>query len=202
MPAAFPAVSPQGEGDDLSLVGRASRGDRQALQALYERYASKAMAVALRVLRLTSEAEEVVQETFLEVWRRAPEFDPARGSPQAWLLTICRTRAIDRLRSRVASARVLNQPEGGGLSAPSPSEGAERRQTRERIDAALARLPPEQRRVLELAYFEGLSQSEIAERTGEALGTVKTRVRLGMEKLASLLAELAEVSISGPGGKP
>ena len=175
---------------------RAARGDRLALRGLYERHAPRVMAVALRIVRIPSEAEDVVQETFFEVWRRAPEYDPARGSPQAWLFTICRTRAIDRLRSRLASARVLGS-EADPLGLSSPVENAEWRQARERIDAALAQLPVEQRKVLELAYFEGLSQSEIADRTGEALGTVKTRVRLGMEKLAGLLTELA----SGPGGR-
>jgi RNA polymerase sigma-70 factor, ECF subfamily len=201
MPAPVPAASPGGDADDLALVRRAASGDRLALRSLYERHASRVMTVALRVLRLASEAEDVVQETFFEVWRRAPEFDPARGSPQAWILTICRTRAIDRLRSRAAGSRVLNQQEIDPQVVRSPAESAEQGQARERIDVALAQLPAEQRQVLELAYFEGLSQSEIASRTGEPLGTVKTRVRLGMEKLAGLLAELAAASIVGSGGR-
>jgi RNA polymerase sigma-70 factor (ECF subfamily) len=194
------------DSDDLALIRRAARGDHQALHGLYERHAARAMALALRVLHQPTEAEEVVQESFFEVWRRAPEYDPVRGSPQAWIFTICRTRAIDRLRSRAAGARVLSQQDADANVASSPVEGAEQRQARERIDAALSQLPAEQRRVLELAYFEGLSQSEIAGRTGEPLGTVKTRVRLGMEKLASLLSELGEASLKGPrggsGGRP
>jgi RNA polymerase sigma-70 factor (ECF subfamily) len=200
MPAPIPATI-GGDAQDVALVSRTARGDRQALRGLYERHAARAMALALRVLQRASEAEDVVQETFFEVWRRAPEFDPARGSPLAWIFTICRTRAIDHLRSRLAGARVLGQREADPLVSGSPAESAEQRQTRERIDAALTQLPAEQRRVLELAYFEGLSQSEIASRTGEPLGTVKTRVRLGMEKLAGLLSELAESSIAGRGGR-
>jgi RNA polymerase sigma-70 factor, ECF subfamily len=201
MPAPMPTTTAGGDAQDLALVLRTARGDRQALRGLYERHASRAMALALRVLQRASEAEDVVQETFFEVWRRAPEFDPARGSPLAWIFTICRTRAIDHLRSRLAGARVLTQQEADPLVTGSPAESAEQRQARERIEAALMQLPAEQRRVLELAYFEGLSQSEIAGRTGEPLGTVKTRVRLGMEKLAGLLSELADTSIAGRGGR-
>jgi RNA polymerase sigma-70 factor (ECF subfamily) len=190
MPSPSPTPAPGWEADELAVLRQVAEGERQALRWLYERYAPRAMAVAMRVLHLSGDAEEVVQETFVDVWRRAGEYEPARGSPQAWIATICRTRAIDRLRARAAGERVLKQLEAGPPEGPSPAEAAERRQVRERIAAALAQLPPEQRKVLELAYFEGLSQSEIAGRTGEPLGTVKTRVRLGMEKLALFLTEL------------
>ena len=147
----------------------------------------------LRIVTNRTESEEVVQDTFLEVWRRAAEYDPRRGSPIAWIVTIGRTRAIDRLRARGAQERMLAQADAAPTSARSPAELTEGREARERVQAALAELPAEQRRVLELAYFEGLSQSEIAKKTGDALGTVKTRVRLGMEKLSATLAELWRV---------
>lgn len=171
------------------LLARAGRGDANALEALYLRHGPRAMAVALRVLRERSDAEEVLQETFMEVWRRAREYSPARGTVEAWLLTITRTRSIDRLRSRSARARVVEaksaEPAEGMPKLPDALSAAA--QDARRVQAALAALPPEQRLALELAYWEGLSQTEIAERTGQPLGTVKTRVRLALLKLAGLL---------------
>ena len=147
------------------------------------------MAIALRVLKDRTEAEDVVQETFLEIWKRAAEFDANRGGADAWIVTIARSRAIDRLRSRDSAARAATAsatPAPLPRAAP-PLELAEERQNRERIAAALATLPSEQRAAIELAYFEGLTQREISERTGDPLGTVKTRVRLAIEKLAAIL---------------
>jgi RNA polymerase sigma-70 factor, ECF subfamily len=171
------------------LLGRAGRGDADALEALYRRHGPRAMGVALRVLRVRSDAEEVLQETFVEVWRRAREYTPSRGTVEAWLLTIARTRAIDRLRSRAARGRMA---EAKGAEPPEPGPSlpdalAVAAQDAGRVQAALAELPKDQRVALELAYWEGLSQTEIAERTGQPLGTVKTRVRLALLKLAGLL---------------
>lgn len=148
------------------------------------------MAIALRILRSRTEAEDVVQDTFVEIWRRAADYDEARGGVPAWVATIARTRAIDRRRSRDSAARATAgakaepEPDRG----PEPIELAEKRQDRERVAEALAALPAEQRTAVELAYFEGLTQREIAARTGDPLGTVKTRVRLALVKLANLLA--------------
>lgn len=171
------------------LLGRAGRGDADALEALYRRHAPRAMGVALRVLRERGEAEEVLQETFIEVWRRAREYSPSRGTVEAWLLTIARTRAIDRLRSRAARGRMVEaksaEPAEAGQSLPDTLSAAA--QDARRVQTALSALPGEQRLALELAYWEGLSQTEIAERTGQPLGTVKTRVRLALLKLAGLL---------------
>jgi RNA polymerase sigma-70 factor (ECF subfamily) len=189
----LPAASTSDSEDELSQLRRAGRGEAEALHSLYERYAPIVFAVALRIVTNRTESEEVVQDTFLEVWRRAGEYDPRRGSPIAWIVTIGRTRAIDRLRARAAQDRMLAQADAAPTAARSPAELTEGREARERVQAALAELPVEQRRVLELAYFEGLSQSEIAKKTGDALGTVKTRVRLGMEKLSATLAELWKV---------
>jgi RNA polymerase sigma-70 factor (ECF subfamily) len=184
-------VAAAGPGRDLALLERIARRDGRALRALYEVHSSRALAVALRVLRDRADAEDVVQETFVEVWKRAAEYDPARGSAVAWLVTIARTRAIDRLRARASLARAEGAAANAQLelpaAAPEALEVVEQRRARERIAAALESLPAEQRRAIELAYYEGLTHREIAARTGDPLGTVKTRVRLGMEKLAALL---------------
>jgi RNA polymerase sigma-70 factor (ECF subfamily) len=169
-------------------------GRGAAMREVYARCGARAFAVALRLLPSRADAEEVLQETFLEVWRRAREFDPERGGLETWVTTIARTRAIDRLRAMGTVARVVegaaHQPPPVSAMPPAPDEAAAQGQGRVRLLAALARLPAEQREVVELAYFEGLSQREIAERTGDPLGTVKTRARLALEKLGDLLREL------------
>ena len=173
------------------VIARIARGDRDALRAAYDAFAGRAMAVAARILRSSEEAEEVVQDTFVEIWRRAAEYRPERGSPAAWIAAMARSRAIDRLRQRArdenAMRTLASQPPREPH--PPPSESTARQQERSRVRAALASLPAEQRRTVELAYFDGLTQSEIARATGEALGTVKTRIRLGIEKLADALLE-------------
>jgi len=166
-------------------------GNSAAMRTLYERCAGRVWSVTLRILGSRPDAEEVLQESFLEVWRRAREFDPARGELETWVMTIARTRAIDRKRTLGTVARVAEevatQPPPVSATPVNPSEAAEQGQEQARVAAAMGALPPEQRQVVELAYFEGLSQREIAERTGDPLGTVKTRARLALEKLASLL---------------
>jgi RNA polymerase sigma-70 factor (ECF subfamily) len=176
-------------GDDARLCQRMAAGDAAALRALYARYGGYAMAVALRILRVDAEAEEVVQETFVELWRRAREYDAGRGEARSWILAIARSRSLDRLRARGSAQRVKDQLAGQppGPGAPSPLEDTEQRRRRERIQAALAQLPVEQRDTIELAYFEGLSHSEIAARTATPIGTVKSRIHLGLAKLSSLL---------------
>jgi RNA polymerase sigma-70 factor (ECF subfamily) len=177
--------------DEAGLLTAVARGERASLRALYDRLSAHALAVALRVLGSRSEAEEVVQDVFMDVWARATQFDPARGAARTWILSMARNRAIDRLRSRGAAARAVDGAFAQALTAPvadaTPLEKAEQRQARERIQAALAELPPEQRLVLELGYFEGLSQTEIAERLREPLGTIKSRARAALEKLARVL---------------
>ena len=164
------------------------------MRALYARCAGRAFATVLHLLRSRADAEEVLQETFLEVWRRAREFDPERGGLETWVLTMARTRAIDRLRSVGAQARLVEGATKEALvsaAPPEPSEVASQHEERARVEAAMRALPPEQREVVMLAYFEGLSQQEIAARTGTPLGTVKTRTRLALEKLATLLRAVA-----------
>lgn len=182
--------------DDLAVVRRMAAGDAHAVGELYDRYAVVLLAVARRILGGAGEAEEVLQESFLQAWNQATRYDAQRSSVSTWLILIARSRALDRLRSRQARQRAAE----GAAAEPardtsSSSElsvlHAERRR---RVRAVLAELPDEQRRVLELAFYEGLSQTEIATRTGTPLGTVKTRALLGMKKLRQALrAEIREL---------
>ncbi len=155
-----------------------------------------AYSLAIAILRDAPDAEEVVAEAFAQVWRTAASFDLSRGSVAAWISTIVRTRALDLIRSQRRRARMLDRAESlteegasPGLSsgAPAADRGVEVAEAQGLVRRALDDLPPPQRVVLELAYFGGLSQSEIAERLGEPLGTVKTRMRSGMEKMRNVL---------------
>lgn len=174
---------------DQALLARVSGGDAASLRALYDGCAGRAMSIAYRVLGSRSEAEEVVQETFVQVWRQAASYDASRGGAMAWIATIVRSRALDRLRTRAASERAVarSEEELDSPTAPAPPELAAQRELRTQVMAALAALPLEQRSAIELAYYEGLSHTEIAARLGDPLGTVKTRVRLGLAKLAAVL---------------
>lgn len=175
---------------DQALLARVSGGDAVALRTLYDVCAGRAMSIAYRVLASRSEAEEVVQETFVQVWRQAASYDASRGGAMAWIATIVRSRALDRLRARAASERAVARSEDEAdapATAAAPAELAAQRELRAQVMAALAALPVEQRSAIELAYYEGLSHSEIAARLGDPLGTVKTRVRLGLAKLATVL---------------
>ncbi|HUE00182.1 MAG TPA: sigma-70 family RNA polymerase sigma factor [Bryobacteraceae bacterium] len=175
-------------------VGRCVLEDPGALGRLYDESGSLVYSLALRVLGNEADAEEVTLDVYTQVWRRAAGYDPERGSVTAWLLTIARSRSIDKVRSR-AGRTSLEQPlEKAGearTNAAGPEEHTAMGQQRRRVLAALNTLKPEQRRALELAYFSGLSHSELADRLGLPLGTVKTRIRLGMMKLRELLVDYA-----------
>jgi RNA polymerase sigma-70 factor (ECF subfamily) len=186
---------------DSALVAQAAGGDERALGELYDRYGGMAYSLACAIVREPADAEEVVADAFAQVWRSAAGFDPARGSVAAWIATIARTRALDLVRSRKRRARVLEEAavvtdEGETLvlapTLESPDRGAEATETSAIVRRSLAELPPLQRRVIELAYFGGLSQSEIAAQLAEPLGTVKTRMRAGMEKLRQALRPILE----------
>ncbi|HYR29236.1 MAG TPA: sigma-70 family RNA polymerase sigma factor [Thermoanaerobaculia bacterium] len=170
-----------------------ARGDVSAFEALYDRHASTVYAVLLRILCNADDAQEVLQETFVKAWTSAKMFDAVRGSEVAWLISIARSRGIDRLRSR--KVRVEREDEAGReiavrgafVDRSTGADHAIQAEERVAVRGALAELPEAQRVALELAYFEGLSQSEIAARLGEPLGTIKTRMQLGMRKLRDRL---------------
>lgn len=175
---------------DDDLLRRMGQRDEAALAALYDRYGGLVFTVALRIVGDRELAQEVMQDAFLRCWDAAPTFDTARGPAGGWLLRIARNRAIDVLRSRQHRARLReNQPlpEPGQPGIPGESDATEVIVTRQAVMAALAALPPAQRRVVELAFYGGLSQSEIAALLGEPLGTVKSRTRAAMERLRGSL---------------
>ncbi len=184
-------MSSAGAGSETStLITRIAAGDRDAFSRFYDLLAPIAFGLIRRVLRDPEAAAEVLQEVFWQVWREAPQYDPQRGSPEAWLVMRAKTRAIDRLRSIRRRDRTFVAPVDESV-ARSSDESAENpavvAEDRSLVQTALAQLPEPQRRVIELAFFDGLTQSEIATRLGEPLGTVKTRARLGLERLRSAL---------------
>ncbi len=177
---------------DAALILRMARGDEDALTLLYDRLSSLAFGVALRIAGNSDSAEDAVQEAFLRVWRRADRFDPSRGRARPWFLRLVRNVAIDQRRSRGVRDRAENEKRldlTETVPGERPDEAASRHERASRLRAALEHLLPlDQRRAIEIAYFEGLSHSEIAEREGMPLGTVKTRIRDGIQRLRSFLA--------------
>jgi RNA polymerase sigma-70 factor (ECF subfamily) len=162
---------------DIALVSALRAGDQNAMGLLYDRYSSLVYSVALRVLGDTGAAEDVLQEVFMQLWRNPGVFDSSRGNLGAWLAVIARNRAIDALRKRrpetdIADVVVSVEPDMAG--------DAERARAMEKVRGVLGTMPAAQRSALEMAYFEGLTHSEIAAKTGEPLGTIKTRIRTGL----------------------
>jgi RNA polymerase sigma-70 factor (ECF subfamily) len=173
----------------IALLQHIASGDGEAFGRFYNRYATLIFTLALRLLGSHSDAEDLLQEVFLQVWRQPQSYSPERGSPEAWLITMTRSRAIDKLRSmrrRDVSPLPPDQPPGpaGGTPVEPPTQASEAKLT---VQGVLSKLSEAQRIVLELAYFDGLTQSEIAARLGEPLGTVKTRIRAGLERLREFL---------------
>lgn len=170
-------------------VQRIKSADQRGLRELYDRVAPLALSVAVKILRDQTDAEEVVQEAFLEIWRRGQTYEE-RGFALAWVMSIVRSRAIDRLRSK----RSLQRAVAGVAAEPAPEntytpalETVEARLEREKLIAAVSQLSPEQQRAIELAYFAGLTHEEISQQTAEPLGTVKTRIRSAIQKLQGAL---------------
>lgn len=176
---------------DAELFQAVVAKDTSALTTLYDRYASLVYSLALKILKDTSAAEDLTQEVFLRIWHN-PNYDPARGSFSSFLVTFTRSRAIDKLRSRNANLKFLDrwwQHVSNQSSAQNPFEKASIEERSQKVRQALAQLPQEQRQVLTMAYYEGLSQTEIAERLQTPLGTVKTRARQGLIKLKKILQD-------------
>ena len=172
------------------LIRRMAAGDRLAFAPFYDRYASLVFPLILRIVRDRADAADVLQEVFWEAWQAAARYDPTRGTPEAWIVMRARSRAIDRVRSVRRRSGTFVAPLDEAVAA-APDEGkpdpVELLSDRGRIQGALERLPAVQRQAIELAYWEGLTQTEIAERLKQPLGTVKTRIRLGLERLREAL---------------
>jgi len=165
---------------DAQLLDQVRRGDEQAMATLYDRYSRIVYSVALRVLRDPASAEDILQDVFLGFWRRPEAFVSARGSLGGWLAVVARNRAIDSLRRK----RPSEQIEEVYLASPFDlADEAQRNTMMQRVRAIILHLPLEQRKTLEMAYFDGLTHSEIAEITGDPLGTVKTRIRTALLSL-------------------
>lgn len=180
-----PSAKDQPQMTDSMLISRVRTGDEDALAALHDRYASVVYSVALRVLGDTTQAEDILQEIFIQLWRNPQRFDANRGSLGAWLAVIARHRAIDQLRRR----RPETDVEDVIISIDTRLEQTtDRNMAIAKVRAAVEHLPPEQRQPLELAFFQGLTHSEIASKTGEPLGTIKTRIRTALLALRKALA--------------
>jgi RNA polymerase sigma-70 factor (ECF subfamily) len=166
-----------------------ARGAEDALAELYDRFGGVAYGVALRILRDQALAQDAVQDAFLAAWRTAAAFDPARGNASTWLLTLVHRRAVDLVRREERRRADVLDESAPVASGDSTDEAAEVRAQRRAVQAALAQLPPDQREALELAYYGGLSQSQLAERLGIPLGTVKSRMFTALAALRGLLRE-------------
>lgn len=174
---------------DADLLRAVAQGDEESLAAIYDRYRTILFGLLFRILGNRAEAEDVLQEVFVQVWQRARDFDENRGKAFTWLVTLARSRAIDRLRSLGSRSRTIEAATKESADAVGDAvEDAINNERGEVVRAALKELPEEQRAALLMAYFDGFSQSEIAERTNTPLGTVKTRMRTGMTKLREVLA--------------
>lgn len=182
---------------DASLLTRIAQGDQSALSALYDRYAKIIYAIAFKSLQSVEESEEVVLDVFAQIWRIAERYDSQKGRVDTWIFTLARSRILDRLRKLQRTHPPTNcsleateiQPQADNLDLFEAAIISERRS---RVMTAMQKLPDEQKIVIELAYYQGLTQSQIATATGVSLGTVKTRIRLGLKKLKSILDDEAE----------
>jgi RNA polymerase sigma-70 factor (ECF subfamily) len=180
--------------DDEKLIARVADGDASAFSALYDRFSGPLYSLAIKILGNEAEAQDVLQEVFLSVWNKAETFRAERGSVFSWIVTLLRNRAIDRIRARQRRAEFLeaNAPElePTGSSSGSSADACEISERAREVRAAIAELSDEQSRVVRLAFFEGLTQTEIAEKLREPLGTIKARAHRGMARLRALLRSL------------
>jgi RNA polymerase sigma-70 factor, ECF subfamily len=189
-----PSVAEYQELEDRQLIQRVALGEKEALEELYSRYSTSVYSLARFMLRQEALAEEASQDIFLNIWLKASSYNPERGEPRAWIMSVAHHKVVDIIRSRRRNINMTDPKDYETLDLlpsgqMSTADEAELNLERERIRRALTILPEAQREVIVLAYFHGLSQSEIAERLGQPLGTVKTRVRLAMQKLRAELEE-------------
>jgi RNA polymerase sigma-70 factor (ECF subfamily) len=173
----------------VHLIRQVADQDRDAFSQLYDRFSTLVFTLAMRMLKVRSDAEDLLQEVFVQVWRQAQSYNVDRGSPEAWIINIARSRAIDKIRSirRMERSFVLTDDPARAESGDNVESSAAESEAKLAVNSALANLPDAQRRVLELAYFDGLTQTEIATRLAEPLGTVKTRMRTGIQRLRDML---------------
>lgn len=180
---------------DPALLAKIVKGDQQAFSQLYDHSSTLLYTLAFRIVGNREEADELLQDVYLEVWRKVARYDIGRGSPLAWLITLTRSRAIDRLRTRSSKGKTEMPPMDATMSSrvpdlgPSPYETQADQELRMAIGAAMTGLPQGQQQAIELAYYEGLSHQEIAARLNQPLGTVKTRIKLGLAKLRDKLKQ-------------
>lgn len=177
--------------NEVWLLQQISQREEKALSLLYDRYAPILYSLAFRISGSREEAEEVILDVFVQVWQSPQKYKPDRGAVDAWLFLLTRSRSLDRLRARQRHAKAVQASTEQLYSAPesslTPEDSLFIAERQERVGDALKQLPVEQRQAIELAYFQGLTYSEIGAVTGKTLGTVKTRLRLGLSKLRSLL---------------
>jgi RNA polymerase sigma-70 factor, ECF subfamily len=181
-------MQPEDVRDDISLIERIVARDERAVADLYDRHSRLLFGLILRIIRDRSEAEEVLQEVFVQLWNKADTYNVALGSPAAWLVRVARNRAIDRLRANTVRIRAVESVPGPA-AVESPEAAAAATEQQRAIGRALETLPLEQRVLIEQAYFLGLTQSELADRFKLPLGTVKTRIRTGMIALRQHLSQ-------------
>ena len=192
----LPHSTPTGDPHWRVLLQRIASGDQSAVAELYDLTSPLVFGLVLRILGERALAEDVVVEVYTQVWKQAQNYDPQRGTPLSWLLTVTRSRAIDALRARqrTRTTEPLETAAEAQAQTPSPEEVSTVKERRRVVSQALASLSAEQRQAIELAYFLDLSHSEIAERLGQPLGTIKTRIRTGLLRLRELLGPLAPCS--------
>lgn len=177
--------------DDIELLRSISEGDRQAFSCFYDRHCKLLFAIAFRILNDQREAEDALQEAFVQIWEKAVSYNPALGKPFSWAVTLTRNKAIDHLRASQRRSKLMEQAStemlAGTAGSATANEGRHGRENAELITSAVAELPQDQRKAIEMAFFSGLTQNEISETLQEPLGTIKARIRRGMLKLRDRL---------------
>ncbi len=177
---------------EIALLQRVAQGDRVSFETLYDRFSGVLFSTAYRVLNNQEAAEDVLQDVFIQIWEKAPLYDPARGKPMTWAVTLTRNKAIDRLRSTVRRNRLQDDVEREAetfeqFDDRSSFDAVAAGETNQIVRDAIQKLSKDQREAIELAFFSSLTQTEIAERLNEPLGTIKARIRRGMMKLREVL---------------